>query len=234
MEADASHIAPLLQLGDERAQLCVGRRRRRARCETRDGVEAVARAVLGELRTGDSALLHGVRRQWEPGLRPAAPTKVDRQPEVVRHDADDCRRLAGDLDLASHYGRISPESSLPQAVAKDHDVRSVGPIFFGREIAAEQRSHAEYGKHIGHDIRDADALRALAVEGHRIVEEEADVGEGRNARLPSLPFVVRQPRLVEALPGAPDDGDALRMSVREGSQEHLLDDAEERRRRPDA
>ena len=60
------------------------------------------------------------------------------------------------------------------------------------------------------DEAGANAL-GLAVRGevHGAVAEQADVRECGNVGLPFLVLVVREPRLVEALPRAPEDRDAF-------------------------
>ena len=56
-EADVGHVAELLQLGDERSQLSIRGRGARARRELSDGVETVARAILGKLGARDCAFV---------------------------------------------------------------------------------------------------------------------------------------------------------------------------------
>src|SRR5205823_6656474 len=213
MKAHVRHVAPAFELGDERAELRVCRRRRRTGSEACDGVVAVARAVLWELRARHCSFARGISGEGEPCFARAAATEVDRQLETERHDADDRCALPGDLNLASDHRRIAAEATLPEPIPQHNDARPVRPILFRGKVAPEYRLHAEDRKDIRMDGRRADALGFVAIEGDRTVAEKADVRERGDACAPSLPLVVREPRLIEALPRAPHDGDAIGVSV---------------------
>ena len=110
----------------------------------------------------------------------------------------------------------------------------VRAIFFRRKVASDDRLHAQDREDVHVDARRSNSLGTVTIEGDRPIGVESDVGKGGDARLPPLPLVVREPGLIEALPRAPDDGNAIGIAVRERREEYLLDDAEERGCRADA
>ena len=169
-------------------------------------------------------------------MRGAVRAVVEREAEAGRHDADDGDAAPADLDLAPEDRRVAAEAALPEVVAEDDDARPVRAVLLLAEAAAERRGDAEDREDVAPDVSRADALRLsrAAGEHRRAVGEEADVGEGADPGPVRLPLVVGEPRLIEPLPRAPDDGDALRAPPGKRGQEDALHDAEERRRGADA
>ena len=66
--------------------------------------------------------------------------------EGRRHDADDGPGRRADVELFGEDGGIAIEAALPEAVADEERVRSAEVLFFGGEVAAEERSDLEHLK----------------------------------------------------------------------------------------
>ena len=153
---------------------------------------------------------------------------VERQSKLGRHDADDGRRIARDLDLFADDGRIAAESPLPELVTDQRDSRTADAVFVRGEVAALRWADAEDREDVGMHVRAADALGRIAVDRRRRLRIERDVGERGDSRFPPFPLVIREPGLVEALPCAPHGDDALGLPVRQRREQDLLHDAEHR------
>jgi hypothetical protein len=215
----------------QRRQLHVGLLARRARRQARDGVEAMVAAVGAERGSGCRAILLGVGRQRRPQLRRSVGAVVERQAEAGRHHAHDGRRPPADLDRTPDDRRVGAEAALPELVPEHDDGRSVGPVLLLGERATEHRRDAEHAEEVRAHTAAAQPLRlpGAAGERRRAIGEQRDVGEGPHVGAVGLPLVVRQPRLVEPLPRAPHDRQALRSAPWQRREEHRLHDPEERR-----
>jgi hypothetical protein len=127
-----------------------------------------------------------------------------------------------------------PIAPFPQLVTENRDSRAADAIFVCREVAALRRADAEDRKNVRVDVRSANALGRITVDCRRRLAVETNVRECGDARFPAFPFVVREPRLLEALPRAPHGDDALGLAVRQRREEHVFHDAEDRARGADA
>jgi hypothetical protein len=57
--------------------------------------------------------------------------------------------VAVHLDRPADDAAIGVEPARPQSVAQDHFVIPIRLVFFGKNISAEHRGHAERGEHVG-------------------------------------------------------------------------------------
>ncbi len=219
---------------DDGGDLPIGLRDRRPAAQPRHPVVPVVRAVRREGGSRGATVLLGVRLHRNPGFGRAGAAEVERHLEAGRHHADHYRRAAVHLDLASDDRRIAAEAPLPERVAEHDHVGTVDAILLGREAAADRGRHAEHAEQIVRHERRAHALRLVAADVDGAIAPQCGVLECRHVGVERLELVVREPRLIEAGPRAPEDGHAIRLAIGEWRQQHRLDHAEKRRGRPNA
>ena len=136
----------------------------------------------------------------------------------------------------------SPPYARPQAVAEDHDRRSADGFFFGGEVTAVQRIDADGREEVGGDGGDIHSLDVAAVaEGAGRADQlppggGADRFEGLAALLvvPEVPGRHRRQRLRADAEIDPEVHDPIRLAITERTQQHAVDDGEDRRRGADA
>src|SRR5262245_66636055 len=68
-----------------------------------------------------------------------------------RHDADNRIRITVERDVASERIRVGAETSLPQAMAQNHDAWRSGAVFFRRKCATKSGLGACHLKEIGRE-----------------------------------------------------------------------------------
>ena len=215
------------EAGGEGAEFGGGRIRRGAGREFRGGVEPMAAALDGRR----------VDRQGDPqlGRLRRVLRVVGRQLEAGRHHADDRVRPAVEVDRAPQNARIAAELAMPEPMAENRDGVLAGHVFRRRERAAEQRLRAQRVEQVGRDLPEP---HPHGVAGSRQVDLP-DVPRRHALHAAELRAVVHElrvghPRLVPALPLAPDHHAAGGFGVGERRQQNRVSDAEDRRRRADA
>ena len=150
--------------------------------------------------------------------------------ETGRHHADDRVALAVQVEGLAGYLRVGAEAALPQAVAHDDHATGSGPVLFGQERAAQLRLDAQQGKEVGRDalavnpLRLADARQVKALVGGRrhafkdlvlITPVYVVSHRGRVARVSASGVVL------------PDHHEPFGVSIRQGAQQHRVDDTED-------
>jgi len=170
--------------------------------------------------------------------RPQGHVDVGRlkEPERRRHHADDDDGTAVELERPAEHVRRAAEAALPQIVADDRDRGRAGLVIVGAERAAERRRHAQRVEHVRaqHLGVEPDGL-AAARQNHRQVPEGADASHLR--RLFAQVGIVqdRQRDGVGKIRRAlAQDHDPAGIGERQRTQQHGVDDGEDRRRRADA
>jgi hypothetical protein len=124
-------------------------------------------------------------------------------------------------------------------VRDDHVPRRVGARVVGAQHAAARGRHAERAEQLGLGPRHPHRARRVAAAEHRVARDPLVGGEALE-RAVALAEVLHhagaeRPAVVGAVaPARVDDGEAVRVAVRQRVEEHRLDDAEHRRVRADA
>src|SRR5262245_12983522 len=90
------------------------------------------------------------------------------------HDADNRIRITVERDAASERIRVAAETTLPQAMAQNHDAWRPGAVFFRRKCATEGGLDTCHLKEIGREAI-ADQQFRLAHSGQVVLR----VGRGR-------------------------------------------------------
>ncbi len=106
--------------------------------------------------------------------------------EARRHDADDDKRPAREVDRASDNGGIGAEPRAPDPIAQDDAVGSARTLVVARECAAERSTRAQQLDEAGGDEQALEILRsgrapelmALAVEGRGTGEGSLVLAKG--------------------------------------------------------
>jgi hypothetical protein len=174
------------------------------------------------------ARVDGAERQWHVQLALA-------QGEARRHHTDDGARLSIRGERPPHDRRIAAEAALPVAVAQHHHLVAPGPVLGGGVGAAEQRWRLEGGEELRRRVdrvevlglpRTRDRHVAVAVRGDAL--ERRQRGDVRQLR-------VGEPAAIDPLPlpTRVERDEVLRRGIREGTEQHAVDDAEDRRGGPD-
>ena len=151
------------------------------------------------------------------------------QAKILRQNSDHHGRRPSKTDGSADDCRVGREPPRPDRVRDDQRARGVGGIVLGIEEAAQRRFVAEQRQEIGGDQADLHLLR-FAFSGQR------SGGYPNAAHLVEFPgpladleeFETRSRRAVGISQARPDDRQAIGMRVREGPQEHGIDEAEDR------
>ena len=154
----------------------------------------------------------------------------------LQHAHDLCR-LAVEHDRPADHGRVAAEAALPGAVAENRHGRRRLRVLFRREQPAERGADAEHRQQVRGDPDGADTLgRAVAGQVGVGAERDGDLLEAPAAGLDVEVLGGREPVLGDAEPGrsVPQDRQAVRVLVGEGTQQQGARDAEDRRVRADA
>jgi hypothetical protein len=156
------------------------------------------------------------------------------EPERRRHHAQHPERAAIQSDVAADDRRIGAEPADPQLLAQHHDLLAPQAIVAGAEHGAEHRRNAVNIEEIAaHDAADQ-AFRILTfadVEAAAVLDGNA--GERRGALVPGVE-TARRGRPWTAAPQLGQEDEPLRFRHWQWPQHHRMDNAEDRRRRPDA
>jgi hypothetical protein len=232
-----------LDLGQDRAVDGVQRRLRllhgHVGLQAREEVGPVAAPVLEAVEARGHEPAHRDRHE---DVR-AGPERCPA--EVRRRHADDGHRLAVDNDRLAEHAGIGAEVRLPVAVAQHgKKVPAHRPVVLGREQASQRRPEAEHrevragDEHplavqrlpavgevraegaVGGDTREH-GLRALQVPKHRVAEHQL-----------AVPCLVARLRAGLRARRAEVD-EAPRLVRRQGAEQHLVEQREDRRVRPD-
>jgi hypothetical protein len=83
--------------------------------------------------------------------------------KILRHHADDGRRVPVDADLPADDGAIATVSVLPKFVREHRDLFRAGLFVGGTEVAAEQRCDAEHAEQVRADVRAVVAFGTIQV-----------------------------------------------------------------------
>ena len=165
---------------------------------------------------------------------------VHRELEARGHHADDGGGLRVDAQRAADDVRVALEAVLPDLVAEDRHARRAGRVVALHEGPAQQRFHAGDVERVGRDegavVALGPALAAADVDGAVVEGGEdlegllrvAPLGEVLLEDVPAV-VVVRLGRVEHG-----DRGNPVGVGERQPPQERPLDDAEHRRRQPDA
>lgn len=104
-----------------------------------------------EVVVTDERLLSRRDAQWHPHVMAAAERQAGkRELDVLREYANDCRRLAVEIDNPAGDARIASESSLPQPVT-DHCNAAIRMVFSLGESPTDYRRDTQNGKDLGRD-----------------------------------------------------------------------------------
>ena len=133
--------------------------------------------------------------------------------------------------------RIATEAANPECMAENRHARSAQSAVIASKRPAERRRGAEQVEHVRrHDVRhDAFGFAAVGHECRRLPRDRAD---GVEAAQPRLEIEVlwcrdggnRETRLRVVVP---DDHRSISESIRQGTKQHRVEDAEDRRVCPD-
>ena len=198
-----------------------------ARLQARDPLEAEARQHQ--------------RAAVEPQRDDQVGVRVE-DAEARRHHAHDFPGLALDDDATPDDGRIAAEAALPVAVREHHSGWPAGLLIGVRQPSADGRRDAERLERAVRHVH-ATHLFRLACPGHRrrrrvpdadVLERAILFGEGEEhrRRQPEIAGHVRDPR--RARREQPQRDEPLRFGIRQRTQQHAVDDAEDRGGRADA
>jgi hypothetical protein len=211
---------PRARTGD-RQQFLVRVRERRAGCETRHRVPAVAPARRARR----------VHRQGRPQLSRLGKilAVIGWQLEPGRHDADDGEIAPVHADRPVQHAGIAAVPPLPECVAEHDNLVAALDLLVGREGAAVQGSRAERGEDVRRHARGANALR-LSVD-----TREVRLGRAPGAYVAERPGAAvvqqlgfRNPGLVPPRPPRPDRDRAVGVRIRQGRKNDGTRDAEDR------
>ena len=169
--------------------------------------------------------------------------RPDRQPEVCparkrktrRHDTDHDVRTSVEGDRMVHHSSVSAKPALPKSVAQKHKARRARLVVGIVEKPSEGRFRAQRGQGVRRDANTGQAIRlAFAREIVTSPIVNADVIEDRLLRPPIAEVRVgdRHSREIRAAFAQPDESFGFR--VRQGTEQHGIHDAEDRRVRSDA
>ena len=152
------------------------------------------------------------------------------KPQPRRRDPDHREVAVAELEPSSQDARVAAESPLPERVAQHGDGRTVWPGFRLGERAADGWRHAEGLEQAGGRLRDGDLLGALAPEqvgGNHL--DQCQRLERLRARAPleEVQRMHRDGRLrIRRL--FPERDEATGIRIRQRTQQHRVDEAEDR------
>jgi hypothetical protein len=215
------------QLGMDRIDVGARRVERRAGLEPPDGLQMLAAAAA----IGDRPVVADER----PHLGALIEAFGDERLEGWRHHADDREWPIVHRDHPSDGGRIGAEPAAPEAVAQDGGLPAGGRVFGGGEVAPDRRRDAEHPEEVPRHAHPADPFR-LAV-GHQRRTPRADERHVVERVAAVAPVEERQVADVAGRSGRPPlaDGDeAIGIRIRQRTEQHGIEDAEDRRVRADA
>ena len=207
----------------DRLELRGRRTRGNATMEAGDHLKEVLRSRLPQLRR-------------EPGRDPELRVPVGKA-ERQRHHTDDHRCTVVDQNRASNHLPVAAEHPLPRAVAEDDDRSCAGLVVPCGQRAPEQGAGLQHLEDAAHaaDARQPHRL-ALPREAH---VRPAVRGHDAEGRAPTAPVVEVAGRhcaagvlAIQCL--VPERVEPLGLVVRQGSEEHAVDDAEDSGVRADA
>src|SRR5262245_15742948 len=155
--------------------------------------------------------------------------------KLRRRNADDRMRFSVELDGFSDDRFLAAKAATPQTGADDGDARRPGSVIRREKKAPAFRFEAEELKEIGRDVTTHQSFRRIGFgQNHRF-------GVMRDERIEDL--LLRDEiaeggggygRAVHRRLHAVNPHQSLRLAIRQGPQDDGVDDAENRRRRPDA
>ena len=158
--------------------------------------------------------------------------------ETRRHDTGDGEQPPVDVDLRADDRRVAPEPAPPQSLRQEHGVLASRRKLLGSEAAAERRLHAKHAEEIRRDHLADDELW-LARPAER--KAGADMRRHRLERLRTRSIVFEVERGHAHHVGVRRVGvdvehqhQAFLIGIREGPQQHGVDDAEHQRGGADA
>jgi hypothetical protein len=203
---------------DKGLQFGRGLRQCHARLEPCDDLQVMVAAIVR---------LGAIERQRRPQIRVAA--KV----ESLRQDADDGVSLAVELNAFSDDVAVGSHLRFPEAVVDERDMIVAGLVVVSREDAALLRGHTQQGKQVCRCLAGGDAERFAACARQVCT---ASRGEGCHSveraqfRPHVPPLRLRNPVLRDTLLAVlpPDLHQLLRLTIGQGTQQHGVDDREDR------
>ena len=191
-------------------------RERHARLEATDQIEKVAAAV---------SRIDGIQRERQPQLDLLIVHVV-----AARHDADDARLHAVDVEDRAERVLVRAERPLPQLVRENRDVFGVRQRVFAGEHPSADRLNAERRHQLVRDERGDGTARHVGAEIRCPNRVGADRVERPVALAELQEFWRGHPELIEPEPWklAGDEHQTLRLRVPERPEHHAVDDAENR------
>src|SRR6185295_1286497 len=149
------------------------------------------------------------------------------EPETRRQHADDGERLSVEPNSAADHPGLATEIPMPEFVAEDERARWLP----GSELAAENRSDTDHREEVARHPAYLD-LRRLVTTGQVLADraQRCKAGEGPSLALilPEVSAGVADLRNVLVAPLRPENGEALRLRVRQRAQQDAVDRAEDR------
>jgi hypothetical protein len=215
------------QLGVDRIDVGACGVERRARLQPADGLQMLARAA----GIGNRSVVSDKR----PHLGALIEALGDERLEGRRHHADDREWPIVHRDHTSDGRRIAAEPAAPEAVAQDRRLPGGGRVFGGGEVTPDRRLHAERPEEVPGHAHPADPFRFAVGQQRRTPgADERHVFERMAA---VAPVEERQVTDVAGRAGRPplaDRDEAIGIRVRQRTEQHRVEDAEDRRVRADA
>jgi hypothetical protein len=188
-----------------------------------------------------------------PHLRRSLGVDAGRQQQLEAwgQDADDARAAVAELDILADGGRIAAEAPQPERVTEDRSHRRTrrgclsGHLrhrraVIGDEIAADEHPRAQETEQVRRGAADANLLRIGSRRGERDAagrDHSSDLVEDLRGLLLEIAKIRWRERPVMDVAGAqlaPDHHEPLRIGVRQRTQQHGVDHAEDGRAGADA
>ena len=166
----------------------------------------------------------------EPGIH------AMRRIHLARHHAGDGERLTVKIDRAPNNLGIPVEGAVPQAIADHHQRRRARFIFIFAESAADLRRQPDHVEKVRGHKSDRYSLRFAASNAAEIARLQAGEREvlERGAVAPPIDVIRQGDGGVCSVDDLIKINKALRLRIRERTQEHRVDHAEDRGVRADA
>ncbi len=213
-----------------RVQLAPRVRERDAGLEARDDIVPMRRPAF---RQGDA---HPT--QWQPEF---AAARKSESPRHHTHDGIFAPAVGIHGQHPAENVGVASEMSLPQSMTQHGDAITLLAILLRQKRAAQQRLRAEGREQAGRSVAGVDLGRGVAqheVEAFAALPARTDghIGEHRVLRAPIEVIRPAHPLLLDAPLGTalPQRDQPVRLGIRQRPEQHAIDDAEDRRVRPDA
>jgi hypothetical protein len=152
-----------------------------------------------------------------------------------RHHADHGERLAVEHELLVEHVRVAGEAACPEPVAQQRDALRAHLVLRGREGPPQLRLDAQRGEYPRGHLAPVQPLRLIGAGEHAGLPAKGDDSIEDFVLIAQILEVLhRKAHVVDFFPPLRDEDQVLPFGVRKRLEQHAVDDAENRRVRPDA